>query len=159
MFGKKKLGIFFILLLIMAICVFGGMKLGQYMAYRVKKPRTQSSSLSGITAGGKSGTVPILTESETVQMTSMVCEFINAEHRKRNDILSGMVDHDYYSTFLREIKPLTSGSVTIQDIDYTEIGTDRVEVEVTFMQHSKKKDEKITLVKKDKEWKVNDVER
>lgn len=156
---KRKIGIFLLLASAAALCVFGGLKLGRYFAYWSKGAEIRSSSLSGVKAGGKYGTNTIITEGEKVQITSTVSEFINAEHRKRNDMLTDMVAHDYYSRLLDEIKRMSSGPVSIREMNFTEVESGRVIVEVKFRKYSASKVERITLAKEDGIWKVNDVKR
>jgi hypothetical protein len=157
---KAKLGRILVFLFLVGIAIYGGMKLGEYMAVRSQKPiEGNNNALSGIKGDGKTGTNSILTEDEMVNVTSIINEFLNAEHRKRNERLAVLTDENYYNTLLKEIKNLTSGDVSLQDINYTKITETTVKAKVTYTKVSKKYSEDITLNKDNKTWKIVKVER
>lgn len=160
---KKKKGtirfIFFALCLL-GLSIFAGMKIGKYYSAKNLKPIGQNNSaLSGIKSGAASGANYMLSEDDKVNLTSTVYEFLNAEHKKRNDRLAVVVDQGYYDTLLKDMKNLKTGDVTVQDINFQgEKGTTQ-KVEVTYLKFSKTYTETITFKKSNDTWKVSMVER
>ena len=155
---RKRNNRFLLLLFCLLLAIFAGWKSGQYMAQ--KKPIIENTdSLKGIKGGGGNSSNLILPENELVNITSFIYEFINAENKINSERLSILVDSGYYNTLLKNLRTITPGEVSNQNLDYKEIGTDKVTIEVTYLKSNKQIKENIFLKKENELWKVTKVEK
>jgi len=158
---KKKIRVFITLLFLVFLAVYGGVKSGEYLANKLSKPvpEKNSNAFENIKVEGEKGERMDITEDEMVAVTSVVTEFITAEHLKKNDRLAYLTDPDYYSTLLKKIKNMSSGEAVIQDINYIVISNKKVEVEVVSLKNSKKITENLTIEKQDSTWKITNISK
>lgn len=157
---KSKLLILFLMLCFMILAVYGGIWSGAYFAQKLAKPVEENkNALEGAESGGETGKDYVLSEDDKIHLTAITTEFIAAEHLKKTDKLTSLVDNDYYNTLLKNMKSLTTLEVTTKDIDFQYISKDSVKIKVTFLKDSKNYSEVLTLKLYDKSWKVSGVDR
>lgn len=157
---RKKIRALLIILCLVTLAVYGGVKGGQYLAYKLTKPIGEDKSpLQGAEGSGEYGSDTVLSENEMVTLTATVTEFVNAEHMKKADKLTEIVSPDYYNTLTKNIKSLSAAEVVLQDINFKSLAKDEVVVEVTYIKNSKKYTETVTLKSSGSSWKVAMVER
>lgn len=157
---KKKLGTFIVLVILIILSVYGGMKGGEYLARKLTKPIGENESVvDGEKKQVKQGNQNILPEKHMVELTAVTTEFLAAEHSKKNDILASLVDSDYYSELLKKNRSLSRGEVEIEYINYKNIVKDRVSIETIFIKNSKKVRETITFKNENNIWRVIKIDR
>ncbi|HBM76437.1 MAG TPA: hypothetical protein DD429_12915 [Clostridiaceae bacterium] len=161
---KKKKGrrirALLIILCLVAAAVYGGVKAGEYLAYKLTKPIGESENpLEGVKGNGETGGDIALSENDAISLTGTVTEFVNAEHMKKTDKLAGIVSPDYYNTLIKNIKPLKASTPKVQDINFKDVAKKKVIVEVTYIKNSRQSSETITLELSGSSWKVSSVER
>lgn len=159
---KKKGRIRFVLLILclIGLSVFAGMEIGKYYIDKNLKPIGQNNGLlSGVKGGALSGTNYSLSEDDKVNLTSIIYEFLDDEHNKRDDRLAVIVDDGYYNTLLNSIKKLRTGDVSVDSINFQELKGSTEKVDVTYTKSSREYTETITFKKDSGNWKVSMVER
>lgn len=148
---RNKARLFIMLLILIFGSVYGGLKGGEYFAKKLTEPIQEDKNLLD---GGS-----ILTEDDMVDITAVTAEFISAEHNKKEDRLSVLVHPDYYSSFLKSMKSITSGDALIEDMNYKAIDKNKVKLQVIYIKNSKKSSETITWQMDNKTWSVVKVDR
>lgn len=157
---KGRLRLVLLVLCLLGLSIFSGIEMGKYFANKNLKPLGQKeSALSGIKGGASSGANYVLSEDDKVNLTSIVYEFLNAEHKKREDRLAVVVDEGYYDTLLKDIKSLKTGEINVEDMSFHEISGSMEKVDVKYTKSSKEYTETITFKKDSDTWKVCMVER
>jgi hypothetical protein len=157
---NKKAGLLFVMLCLVFIAVYGGLKGGQYLATRMEKPvPPDKNALEGAQGGARAGDDVALSENDLVKLAAVATEFLNAEHNKKSSSLVNLVDADYYNKLVSNNKKLSTGSITIKDINYMNIERDMVKIETTYFKFSTKYAETVTLKLKGGTWKVTESVR
>ncbi len=141
------------------LSVYGGLKGGEYLANKLSKPIDNNKGIFGLIGGNKAIESSTLSESDMVTITAIITEFVTAEHLKKDDKLVLMVDKAYYNSFIKNIKQLSQGAVSIQDINFKETGKDTVKIEAVFIKGNKKESEIVTMKNFSGTWKVTEVKR
>lgn len=157
---KKKVRALFLLLLLIALSIFGGIKGGKYLAYKLSKPIGQdNSALSGSKNESSAGKQQVLTDNDALNISAAVTEFIEAEHSKKTDKLTSLVSPDYYSTFNKSLKQLSTAAASVQNISFTEVSVDRAVMNVEYIKNGKGGQETVTMENVQNSWKVTNVTR
>lgn len=157
---KKKIRAVFLLIFLVVLAVYGGIKSGEYLANKLSKPIVEdSSALEGTKTGSSTGDIKPLSENDMVTITSTLMEFVEAEHMKKTELLANMVSSEYYSTFTKGIKSLSTAEALVQDTDFKEVSKDKAVIEVTYIKNGKKGIETVTMELIESRWKVTGVKR
>jgi len=162
---KNKYKVFFILVFLVFLSVYGGFKGGEYLANKLAKPMNNSKGIldniigRNNTGDSKNTNDTILSEDDKVKIAAVITEFVNAEHMKNEDKLVSMVDNNYYSSFIQSLNKLSKGEVNIQYIEYKDINKDSVKIYIVFLKGTAKGSETILLKRLDGVWKVTQVDR
>lgn len=159
---KNKPLRFFLLLFLVFIMVYSGIKGGEYLAQKLTKPidiDEIGNPLQGAKSSGESGKDYIISEDDKLLITVIITEFISAEHMKNADILTNLTDSSYYSTLLKSLKSISTAEAAVQDINFEEVSKNKIIIKVTYFKNAKSYNEVLILGLYNKSWKVSKVER
>lgn len=158
----KLLGFIFLICLLVA-AVYIGKLFAEYtwnnnkdnLINKYTKPiEEEKPPLDGAKGSGSASSEYVLSEDDMVTLASVVTEFVPAEHMKKTEILTNLVDPNYYSTLLKRLNSFSSTQVSVKDLNFLEISSNSVRIAVSYTSNSKTYSESITLKLINKSWKV-----